>query len=105
MMDVAVDTTRMPWEPADGYPDGTQWKILNRDENGNPTSLLLKLPAGFEMQDHTHVMAEQHFVVEGEYESRGNLYSQGFYQLIPGHTGHGPYRSQNGATLLVFWQK
>ena len=40
------------WEKASGYPVGTRIKIF-RDENGSKT-ILLKLPAGFQMDSHTH---------------------------------------------------
>ena len=89
------------WKEADGYPSGTMIKIL-REEEGAKT-VLLKLPEGFFMEPQTHITTEQHFVLEGEYESDGEVYGIGSYQLIPPHTDHGPFKSKNGAVILVVW--
>ena len=89
------------WEEAEGYQIGTRAKTL-RDENGART-VLLKLPKGFFIEPHSHVTTEQHFVLEGEYESEGKVYSSGSYQLIPAHVDHGPFKSKNGALVLIIW--
>ena len=57
------------WEDAVDYFNGTKRKVL-RDENGAKT-VLLKLPKGFNMSPHSHVVTEQDFVLEGEYTSKG----------------------------------
>ncbi|MCF7903347.1 MAG: cupin domain-containing protein [Candidatus Marinimicrobia bacterium] len=89
------------WQPADGYPAGTQIKVL-RDEQGAKT-ILLKLPPGFFMEAHSHVTTEQHFVLEGSYESEGDVHTTGTYQFIPAGVDHGPFKSSEGALLLVIW--
>ncbi len=60
---------QLHWDEANGYPKGTRIKVL-RDENGAKT-ILLKLPEGFYMAPHSHITVEQHFVLEGEYQSGG----------------------------------
>jgi anti-sigma factor ChrR (cupin superfamily) len=89
------------WEAAEGYPVGTLMKTL-RDEKNSKT-VILKLPAGFFVDAHSHVTTEQHFVLEGEYESEGNIYGAGTYQLIPAEVDHGPFKSDRGAVILVVW--
>ena len=89
------------WENADGYPVGTRVKTL-RDEEGAKT-VLLKLPKGFHMEAHTHMCNEQHMILDGEYESEGNVYSSGTYRLIHAHQNHGPFTSKSGAIILVIW--
>jgi anti-sigma factor ChrR (cupin superfamily) len=89
------------WVEAEGYPKGTRIKTL-RDEDGART-VLLKLPKGFHIESHTHVTTEQHFVMEGEYESEGKTYNSGSYRIIPAHMDHGPFESKNGAVILVVW--
>lgn len=89
------------WEQADNYPKGTLRKIL-RDENSAKT-MLLKFPKGFNMDPHSHITAEQHFVLEGSYSSKGKDYPAGSYQLIAAHEDHGPFESENGALILVIW--
>ncbi len=96
-----LNTDEMEWQDARGYTEGTKIKVL-RDEEGART-ILLKLPAGFDLEGHTHIRTEQHFVLEGEYEANGKTYGAGTYQLIPAQTSHGPYTSKTGAVLLVIW--
>ena len=91
----------MEWQDAPRYPEGTKRKIL-RDEDG-ARAILLKIPAGFDLKGHTHTCAEQHYVLEGEYEADGKAYGPGTYQLSPPHTSHGPYTSKDGAVVFVFW--
>lgn len=89
------------WEPAEGYPVGTRIKTL-RDENGAKT-ILLKLPKDFHMEAHAHIYTEQHLVLEGEYESEGQIFSHGDYRLIHGGETHGPFASKGGAKILIIW--
>jgi anti-sigma factor ChrR (cupin superfamily) len=104
MEEVAVSVPDLSWEQADGYPSGTQRKVLLRNPGNEPKSVLLKLPPGFQMAGHSHVFAEHHYVLEGEYESVGKRYSAGYYRMIPEHTNHGPFRSDTGAVLLIVWE-
>jgi len=89
------------WENADDYFEGTLRKVL-RQEGGRRT-VLLKLPAGFSMSPHSHITAEQHFVLEGEYSSNGKLFPAGSYQIFSPGDEHGPFESKNGALILVVW--
>ena len=75
-------------------------KVL-RDE-GEARLVLLKLPAGFRMEAHSHTCCEQHFVLDGEYETRGKEHGPGTCRCIPAHTDHGPIASREGAVILVF---
>ena len=89
------------WKKASAYPVGTRIKVL-RDENTSKT-ILLKLPAGFQMDSHAHIYDEQHVVIKGEYESEGKVFSSGTYRAIPAHKDHGPFKSKGGAVILVIW--
>jgi anti-sigma factor ChrR (cupin superfamily) len=102
--EITVDTEDCVWEPAAGYPDGPRWKVLRRDERGQPQAVLLNLPPGFAMHGHSHVAVEQHYVLEGGYESLGVHYPAGTYRLIPAHADHGPFTSRSGAVILVMWE-
>jgi len=105
MYEILVNGSDLSWEQARGYQAGTMWKVLRRDSENQPLTALLKLPPGFEMNEHTHVMVEHHFVLEGEYESMGKRYCTDSYRVIPEHTDHGPFRSTNGALVLVVWEQ
>ena len=89
------------WQDANNYADGTKQKIL-RDENSSKT-ILLKLPKGFYMAPHSHVTTEQHFVLKGEYISEGKIYGTGSYQIFKASEEHGPFKSKDGALILVIW--
>ena len=89
------------WEEATGYPKGTTRKVLRDEKKGR--SILLKLPKGFYMAPHSHITAEQHFVLEGEYTSNGVSYPAGSYQLFSIGDEHGPFESKNGALILIVW--
>ncbi|MBD3221030.1 hypothetical protein GF314_07275 [bacterium] len=101
--EINIDTLDRPWEPATGYPEGTRWKVLRRDEGGQPLTVLLNLPPGFEVDRHSHVGVEQHYVLEGDYVSSGTHYPAGTYRLIPAHADHGPFTTRSGAVILVTW--
>lgn len=103
MKELSVNYQEMQWEDARGYPPGTLEKVLRVGETGEHLAVLLKLPHDFKMETHSHMGMEQHFVLEGEYESEGRIYRAGSYRLIPQKTTHGPFRSEKGALLLVVW--
>jgi len=89
------------WVEANEYAEGTQKKVLRDSDDGR--TVLLKLPAGFKMLPHSHVITEQHFVIEGEYQSNGNEIPAGSYQIFYPGDEHGPFESKNGALVLVIW--
>ena len=89
------------WEKADNYPEGTFKKTL-RDEDGAKT-ILLRLPAGFSMELHSHITAEQHFVLKGAYTVENITYHEGSYQFFNAREEHGPFYSKEGAMVLVIW--
>jgi anti-sigma factor ChrR (cupin superfamily) len=103
MKELSINYQEIPWEQAPGYPSGTLMKVLRRDEKGHTLTVLLKLGEGFEMEGHSHIGTEQHFVLEGEYESEGRIYPTGSYRMIPSETSHGPFKSEKGAVIFVAW--
>ena len=104
MDEVSINELDLPWESTGSYQEGTQWKFLRRDSEGKPKAALLKLPPAFEMDAHSHVHAEHHYVLEGQYASQGRLFPAGSYRMIPAHANHGPFRSDSGALILVVWE-
>jgi anti-sigma factor ChrR (cupin superfamily) len=91
------------WEKATNYPEGTLKKTLRDEESGK--TILLKVPKGFKMASHSHIMTEQHFVLDGMYTSDNVICPKGSYQLIRAHGDHGPFESKEGALILVIWDK
>jgi anti-sigma factor ChrR (cupin superfamily) len=104
MEEITMNASEMTWETEGSNLPGLLRKVLRRSAEGEPRTALLKLQPGFEMDEHAHVHLEQHYVIEGEYESQGRRYPAGSYRLIPGHANHGPFRSAQGALILVMWE-
>jgi len=102
MLDMIVNCKSMEWlDAGGGYPEGTKIKVLRDDEGGK--TVILQLPKGFKMEGHTHIRNEQHFILKGQYEINGQVYSQGTYQLIHSKMTYGPFTSNTGAEILVIW--
>ena len=103
MEDISINYEEMSWQKAEGYPEGTEIKVLREGKDGAARTALLKLGKGFDMEAHSHVINEQHLVLDGEYESEGKTYKTGTYRLILKHTSHGPFKSASGAIVLIIW--
>jgi len=103
MEEITINYEKMKWTDAPGYPEGSKIKILREGGPGEGKTFLRKIRKGFKMEGHSHTTVEQHFVLEGEYESEGRVYKAGTYRLIPKHGTHGPFKSSKGAVILVIW--
>jgi len=103
MEEISINYGKMKWTDAPGYPEGSKIKILREGGPGKGKTFLRKIKRGFKMEGHSHTAVEQHFVLEGEYESEGKVYKAGAYRLIPKHKAHGPFKSSKGAVILVIW--
>jgi hypothetical protein len=103
MEEITINYQKMKWTDAPGYPEGSKIKILREGGPGEGKSFIRKIRKGFKMEGHSHTTLEQHFVLEGEYESEGKVYKAGTYRLIPKHKTHGPFKSSTGAVILVIW--
>ena len=101
MEQVIINYEKMEWTEAEGYPSGTQEKVLLNTPQAK--TLILKLPPGFDMEPHSHLWNEQHLVLDGSYISEDKAYDKGAYRFIPTHTNHGPFYSKDGALVLVIW--
>jgi anti-sigma factor ChrR (cupin superfamily) len=104
MQERSVNVSTLPWDDAKDYPAGLRRKILRTGPDGKPRVALIRLEAGFQMAAHSHDLAENHYVLEGMYESLGKEYASGSYRYIPRHASHGPVRSNAGALILVTWE-
>jgi len=104
MDELFVNSGERPWQHLSDGPRGLHRKVLRTGPDGNPKVALLKLDPGFEMDAHSHAHGENHYVLEGMYESQGRECPAGTYRLIPKHKEHGPFRSPIGALVLVVWE-
>jgi hypothetical protein len=103
MEEITINYEKTKWTDAPGYPEGSKIKILREGGPGEGKTFLRKIRKGFKMEGHSHTTLEQHFVLQGEYESEGKIYKAGTYRLIPKHKTHGPFKSSTGAVILVIW--
>jgi hypothetical protein len=103
MEEITINYEKMKWTDAPGYPEGSKIKILREGGPGEGKTFLRKIKRGFKMEGHSHTTVEQHFVLEGKYETEGRVYKAGTYRLIPKHETHGPFKSSGGAVILVIW--
>ena len=102
MVDMIVNFNTMEWQDAEeAYPKGTKIKVLRDDQGGR--TVMLQIPPGFRMEYHTHIKSEQHFLLKGQYEIDGEVYTAGTYQLVQPNMTHGPFTSQTGAEIIVIW--
>lgn len=101
MKDICINYENIEWAEAQGYPEGTKIKILREEDSAR--TFLLKVPPGFDMEAHSHMTNEQHFVLDGHYKSEGKEYVKGTFRFIPRGINHGPFTSEIGAVILVIW--
>ena len=99
MKEKVINSEEIEWEDAPGYPDGTKIKVLREEDEAK--TFLLKLPKGFDMEEHSHIITEEHFVLEGQYEIEGKVFGPGTYRLIPANFTHGPFITKQEAIILV----
>ena len=52
MLEITLNTNEMEWQDAPAHAEGTKIKVLY--DEGERRAALLKLPPGFEMDDHAH---------------------------------------------------
>lgn len=101
MQEIHINYENIDWHKNPNSSHSISSKML-RDEEGAKT-LLLKLPKGVTIDTHKHTKTEQHFIIEGEYESEGKTYGPGTYRLIPAETNHGPFSAKTELVILVIW--
>ena len=102
MKEIHVSANDIDWQPAEAYPAGAMQKVLHDGSDSTPQSILLKIPPGWMMDEHSHVHTEMHYVLNGEYESQAKVYPSGSLRIIPAHSTHGPFTTISGAVVLVF---
>ena len=101
MKETHTNANGLDWKAADGYPEGAKIKVLHEGSEDTPRAFLLKMKPGWMMNEHSHVHAEIHYVLEGEYESHDKVYTAGSIRMIPEHADHGPFTTIRGAVVLV----
>ncbi len=65
--------------------------------------MLVRLHPGGRAAPHYHTATVQHYVLEGEYESKGKIYGAGTYRLLPADADVAEMTTQNGVTILMIY--
>ena len=100
------------WETPEGYPEGIEQKILagTLDETartGTRTRLLRFRAGVFTTEPFVHEYWEEVYQLSGDLivgnDAEGNggeSFGPNTYACRPPHAPHGPFKSENGCTLL-----
>ncbi len=103
MNPLCIKANDLRWQPAEGYGMGAEEKVLNEGNDVAPRAILLKIPPGWRMEAHSHLKAELHYLIEGQYESQGKEFPVGTFCVIPKEVRHGAYSTKSGAVIFVTW--
>jgi quercetin dioxygenase-like cupin family protein len=90
------------WKPGP-YP-GVEIAILRKDEKTNGVTILRKFAAGIVVPAHIHPLAnESAYILSGEWEESGVLYTTGTLFYAPKGEKHGPHIAKTEViSLTVF---
>ena len=90
------------WER--GPYDGVELLVLHKNETNGGVTILRKFHAGTTIPAHTHPQAnESAYVLSGEWEESGAVYTAGTYFFAPKGVKHGPHRAKTEViSLTVF---
>jgi quercetin dioxygenase-like cupin family protein len=88
------------WKPGP-YP-GVEILILRKDEKTNGVTILRKFSAGTTVPAHIHPLAnESAYILSGEWEESGVLYTTGTFFFAPKGEKHGPHLAKTEVVSLT----
>jgi quercetin dioxygenase-like cupin family protein len=90
------------WQPGP-YP-GVELMVLHRNESTGGVSVLRKFHSGATIPAHTHPLAnESVYVLSGEWEESGVVYSSGAFFFAPKGQRHGPHLARTEVVSLTIF--
>lgn len=90
------------WEP--GPYSGVELKVLHQDPETGAVTVLRKFHAGARIPAHVHPKAnETAYVLSGEWEEDGRVYSPGTVFHAPKGVRHGPHGAKSEVLSLTFF--
>ncbi len=88
------------WQPGP-YP-GVELMVLHRNETTGGVVVLRKFHAGITVPAHVHPVAnESVYVLSGEWEEDGKVFSTGAYFFAPKGEKHGPHHARTEVISLT----
>lgn len=99
-----VQPAKLYWRPLliKGLPRA-EFKLLSIDDSSGARTLITRLPAGWKHPMGYHNTNEEIFLLSGDLTIGGKKMSKYSYAYYPAGYAHGPAFSENGATLLDWW--
>ena len=91
-----------PWQP--GPYDGVELLVLHKNEATGGVTVLRKFRKGVAVPAHIHPAAnESVYVLSGEWDESGTIYSAGAFFFAPKGVAHGPHLARTEViSLTVF---
>jgi hypothetical protein len=103
MTELTLYTPEMTWEPLSLFPGDAEVKILRSEAEGGARTLLVRLQPGGKIVPHSHLASVQHYVLDGEYETKGKIFGAGTYRLLPRDADVATITAQKGTIILMIY--
>jgi quercetin dioxygenase-like cupin family protein len=88
------------WQP--GPYDGVELLVLHKNETTGGVTVLRKFRAGLTVPAHIHALANEHcYVLSGEWEESGAVYTTGAFFFAPKGVKHGPHHAKTEVVSLT----
>ena len=100
MFPFTINENETDWQT--GPYEGVELKILRKDEATGGVTVLRKFHAGTTVPAHIHPEAnETAYVLCGEWEESGTVYTEGTIFYAPRGEGHGPHVARTEVVSLT----
>ena len=100
-----IQAQLVPWRrigPGTARPDA-EYKYLSRDDSNGACSTIIRYPAGWRREAEEHLaVSEEFYVLEGEIEINGLVFSADVYGYVPAFTTRTRMSAPKGAVVLTF---
>ena len=90
------------WQP--GPYDGVELLVLHKNEATGGVTILRKFREGLTVPAHIHPLANEYaYVLSGEWEESGAIYTTGAFFFAPKGVKHGPHHAKTEVISLTFF--
>jgi anti-sigma factor ChrR (cupin superfamily) len=102
-MEEMIYTANIDWRELREFPGTAEVKILRDVSDGGARTMLVRLPPGGQIVPHSHLGVVQHYVIEGEYATRGQSCPAGTHRRLAKQAEVDPISTQDGVTILMIY--
>jgi quercetin dioxygenase-like cupin family protein len=90
------------WQP--GPYDGVELLVLHKNETTGGVAILRKFREGVTVPAHIHPLANEYaYVLSGEWEESGAVYTTGAFFFAPKGVQHGPHHAKTEVLSLTLF--